>query len=235
MTAGHINALRRYRTPIVYDAIERFGIRPKAEGYTDATIRTFTPGLGPFAGYAVTGKIVAAAEPQPDETTVPWRAVWDAIARTPGPKLMICEDLDHPPRGCAWGDVSASIFQRLGCSAVITNGAVRDVRQAEALGFGMFASSLIVGHANVRFVAVNEPVTVGGLSVRPGDLLHADEHGVVVIPAEIDLVALLDMIDRLLRSEAAIIDYARNGADFSVERLNEQMDRLNAAGGHHLR
>ena len=50
-----------------------------------------------------------------------------------------------------------------------------------------------------------------------------------------DLAALLDMIDRLLRSEAPVIEYARNGADFSVDNLNERMDRLNAAGGHHLR
>jgi regulator of RNase E activity RraA len=148
---------------------------------------------------------------------------------------MVCQDMDTPPRGCAWGDVSASIFLRLGCSAVITNGAVRDIREAGALGFGMFAATAIVGHANVRFVDVGSPVTVGGLAVAPGDLLHADEHGVVLVPREINLGALIDMIERLLRSEAAVIDYARNDTGFSLEDLGKRMDRLNAAGGHHLR
>lgn len=234
MTADLVAELRKHRTPIVYDAIERFGVRPKAEGYTDASIRAVLPELGAFAGYACTGRIVAASEPSPNEAAVPWGEVWAYVERRPGPKVMVCQDMDEPPRGCAWGDVSASIFTRLGCSAVITNGTVRDIRQVAALGFGLFASSTIVGHANVRFVAIDTDVTIGGLSVAPGDLVHADEHGVVIVPRAVPLDALLGMIARLLRSEADVIRYAADAPDFSLDRLNERMDRLNAAGGHHL-
>lgn len=234
MTAGLIAALRKHRTPIVYDAIERFGVRPKAEGYTDASIRAILPELGAFAGYACTGRIVAASEPKPDESMVPWRDVWAYVERMPGPKVMVCEDMDQPSRGCAWGDVSASIFTRLGCSAVITNGAVRDFREVAVVGFGLFASGTIVGHANVRFGAIDTPVTIGGLTVTPGDLVHADEHGVVIVPHAVPLDALLDMIGRLLRSEADIVRYATSASDFSLDRLSERVDALNAAGGHHL-
>lgn len=233
MTAALIAELCKYRTPIVYDAIERFGVRPKAEGYSDSTIRAVLPKLGAFAGYACTGRIMAATEPSPTSATVAWHGVWAYVERSPGPKLMVCQDVDHPPRGCAWGDVSAAIFLRLGCSAVVTNGAVRDIREVEALGFGLFAGSPIVGHANVRFIEIGAPVIVGGLQVAPGDLLLADEHGVVVIPETVPLDALLAMIGRLVRSEAAVIGYTTS-TDFSLEGLAERMEKLNEAGGHHL-
>jgi regulator of RNase E activity RraA len=143
---------------------------------------------------------------------------------------MVCQDMDQPPaRGCAWGDVSASIFRRLGCNAVITNGAVRDIRQVEKLGFGLFAHGPVVGHANVRFVEIGGPVKVGGLTVHPGEILHADEHGAVIIPAGVDLEALVRIADQFMASERRIIDYAQTSATFSVTELRQLMDRHDAA------
>lgn len=234
MTAELLATLRQYRTPIVYDAVERFGVRPKASGYTDGSIRAVLPGLGAFCGIAATGRIMAETEPGPASARVPWRDVWAYVASLPAPSIMVCQDMDSPPRGCAWGDVSAAIFKRLGCTAVVTNGAVRDIREVEALGFGLFASGPIVGHANVRFVEIGTPVKVGGLVVAPGDLIHADEHGALVIPPDVPLDALIGMIGRLLKSEAAVIHYATGDAAFSLDDLSGRMDKLNAAGGHHL-
>jgi regulator of RNase E activity RraA len=224
-----LDALRRLRTPIVYDAVEQFGLRPREEGYTDQTIRSILPSLGPFVGYAVTGRIMAEEAFAPGNVRVSWQDVWNYVAASRQPSIMVCQDLDQPPgRGCAWGDVSATIFRRLGCQAVVTNGAVRDIREVEAVGFGLFAAGPIVGHANVRFVEVGGPVKVGGLKVSPGDLIHADEHGAVIIPAEIDLPTLLRVAESFLASERGVMDYVRTSTAFSIAELDRRMEAHHA-------
>lgn len=222
--------LRQLRSPIVYDAIERFGLRPRQDGYTDGSIRSILPRLGAFVGHAVTGRIMAELPHEPGGARIGWEQVWTYVERQKKPSIMVCQDMDQPAgRGCAWGDVSASIFRRLGCNAVVTNGSVRDIRQVEEIGFGLFAGGPIVGHANVRFVEIDGPVKVGGLVVHPGDLLHADEHGAVIIPREIDLEALVQIADQFMASERSVIDYTRNSPTFSVAELRERMDRHDAA------
>ena len=219
-------SLRQLRTPIVYDAVERFGLRPRQDGYTDHSVKCILPSLGAFVGYAVTGRVMAELPHDPGGKRVEWEEVWAYVGAAPKPSIMVCQDLDQPAgRGCAWGDVSASIFRRLGCNAVVTNGSVRDIRQVEDIGFGLFAGGPIVGHANVRFVEIGGTVKVGGLVVRPGDLLHADEHGVVVIPKEIDLAELLRVADEFLASEARVISYARSSKSFSIAGLKREMER----------
>jgi 4-hydroxy-4-methyl-2-oxoglutarate aldolase len=225
--------LRQLRSPIVYDAVERFGLRPRQEGYTDGSVKCILPSLRAFVGYAVTGRIMAEQPHESGNPRVAWEDVWTYVDRQPKPSIMVCQDLDQPPgRGCAWGDVSASIFRRLGCNAVITNGSVRDIRQVEEIGFGLFAGGPIIGHANVRFAEVGAPVKVGGLAVRPGDLLHADEHGAVVIPAEIDLAELVRVAGQFMDSEGSVIEYARSSATFSIAELRRRMDRHDAAEYH---
>jgi regulator of RNase E activity RraA len=222
--------LRQLRSPIVYDAVERFGLRPRQEGYTDGSIRCILPKLGAFVGYAVTGRIMAEQPHEAGGRRIDWEEVWTYVERQKKPSIMVCQDMDQPAgRGCAWGDVSASIFRRLGCNAVITNGSVRDIRQVEEIGFGLFAGGPIVGHANVRFVEIDSPVKIGGLIVRPGDLLHADEHGAVIIPPEVDLEALVRIADQFMASERTVIDYAQNSPTFSVTELRRRMDRHDAA------
>jgi 4-hydroxy-4-methyl-2-oxoglutarate aldolase len=213
--------LRRYRTPIVYDAIERFDVRPKNEGYTDSTIRSLLPSLGAFAGYAWTGKIVGELPEADGERAVPWREVWESVSSALRPSIAVVQDLDQPPgRGCAWGDVGVAIFQALGCVAAITNGSARDLREVEELGFGLFAAGPIVGHANVRFVELNTPVKIGGLVVNPGDLVHADEHGATVIPEGINLVELIRVIDHVIEAEEKVKGFCRT-PNFKLDELDD--------------
>ena len=222
--------LRQLRSPIVCDAIERFGVRLRQDGYTDGSVKCLLPSLGAFVGYAVTGRIMAEQPHEPGNLRVAWQDVWAYVDGQPKPSIMVCQDLDQPPgRGCAWGDVSASIFRRLGCNAVITNGAVRDIRQVEALGFGLFAQGPVVGHANVRFVEIGGPVKVAGLAVHPGDLLHADEHGAVIIPREVNLPELVRVAEQFMASERTAIDYARSSDAFSIAGLKQRMDRHDSA------
>ena len=88
----------------------------------------------------------------------------------------------------------------------------------EALGFQLFAPSPVVGHAWTRWVEIDTPVKVGSLGVYPGDLIHGDEHGVMVIPKEVPLEELLSFIGKFLASEKTIVDYC-TGPDFELDTL----------------
>lgn len=216
-----LDRLRAYRTPTIYDALERFNLRPKNQGYTDTTIRCILPSLGAFVGYAWTGKIAGDQPARPGEPVVSWRAVWEDAGRAQRPSFAVVQDLDNPAgRGCAWGDVSATIFKALGCCAALTNGSVRDIPEIESMGFGLFASGPTVGHANVRFVEIGCPVTVGGVTVQPGDLIHADEHGALVVPADIDLEELIRTADHILAAEMRVKAYCHS-PEFDVAELDD--------------
>ncbi|MGD2155571.1 MAG: RraA family protein [Anaerolineales bacterium] len=224
-----LEALKEIRTPIVYDAIERFGIRSRSEGTTDPSIRCILPSLGAMVGYACTGKIVGELPPAIGERLIAWEEVWDYTKQSLAPGVMVVQDLDQPPgKACAWGDVAASIFLNLGCVGAITNGGVRDIREVEKLGFHLFAPGPVVGHGYIRFVEINTPVKVGSLIVHPGDLIHADEHGVLNIPKDIPLDELLEVIRAFLTSERSIIEYCtRPGFELDelIHRMSEHEEK----------
>ena len=148
-----------------------------------------------------------------------------AHARTiRAPRVVVVKDLDDPPaHGSLWGEVHATIFGALGCVGCVTDGAVRDLDEARAMGFHFFASGPSVSHAYVRVETVGEPVEIGGLLVAPGDLLHADQHGVLKIPREI-AAELPAAADRVIESEQALLRWVRSD-DFDPERLAEMRAR----------
>ena len=228
-------ALRQIRTPILYDTIERLNLRPRNQGYMDTSIRCIFPGLGAIVGYACTGKVAAELPPAPEETVTPWRDVWSYVGRSQKPSIMVVQDMDQPPaRGCAWGDVAASIFTALGCTGAITNGGVRDLPEVEALKFPLFASSAVVGHAYIRYIAAGTPVKVGGQVIHPGDLIHADMHGVLIIPPQVVLEDLVRQAHEFMASEKIVIDYCRSGK-FDIDEVVRQMDAHDKRVSSHMK
>src|SRR5205814_912061 len=148
-------------------------------------IRTLFPEMGPLVGYAVT--CVIRAEPQPLQghraSTYGW---WDYVQTIPAPRVVVVHDLAEPRgQGAQWGEVQANIHKALGCVGVVTDGSVRDLDEVRGLGFQFAAAHVSVSHAYVHMVDFGLPVKVGGLWVKPGDLIHCDQHGAVTIPAEI--------------------------------------------------
>jgi len=217
--------LKKIRTPIIYDAIERFGVRPRSEGYTNGSIRSILPSLESLIGYACTAKVIAEFPPLPHEHIFRMKDVWEYVRCSSSPSVIVIQDLDQPPgKGCAMGDLAASIFLNLGCKGVVTNGGVRDIREVEKLGFQLYASNPVVGHAYIRYVEIDVPVKIGSLLIHPGDLIHADEHGVVIIPKEVPLPALLDVAHKFLKSEAVIVDYCQQPG-FDLEELVHLVDQ----------
>jgi len=185
LTTQEIEALKKITSPSVANAIETFKVRPREQGNVSSAIRALFPEMGPMVGYAVPCVIRAEAGPIEGHraSTYGW---WDFVLSIPAPRVIVVHDLDDPRgQGAQWGEVQANIHRALGCLGVVTDGTVRDLPEAEAVGFHFFSGHVSVSHAYVHMVDFGAPVKVGGLWIRPGDLLHGDQHGVVVVPPEI--------------------------------------------------
>ena len=180
-----LDELRKISSPTIANAIETFRVRPWNEGFVSSEITCRFPRLGVMLGYAVTA-LIRAEQPPLEGHRVDQFAWWDHVAQSPGPRVAVMHDVDEPRgQGAYWGEVQANVHRALGCAGVVTDGTVRDLPEAEAAGFHFFSAHVSVSHAYVHMVDFGLPVKVGGLVVRPGDLLHGDQHGVVVIPPEI--------------------------------------------------
>jgi 4-hydroxy-4-methyl-2-oxoglutarate aldolase len=216
LTAAELEPLRKYCTPTIANAIEIFNVRSRELGFLPHTIRCLLPQIGPIVGYAVTSKTIAAklkpGEVDPDLLGDYLRYV-DAM---PGPKIAVGQDLDNPAGlGAQFGEVTATIHQKLGCVGHITSGCPRDLDEVAALGFALFGLNPCVSHAFVRLVEFGTTLDMCGVPIQAGDLLHADKHGVCVIPHEVapKLAAACAEVER---QERPLLEICRK-ADFSLE------------------
>ncbi len=214
-----IEALKKITSPSVANAIETFKVRPRNQGQMSSEIRALFPEMGPLVGYAVTA--VIRAEPEPLEghraSTYGW---WDYVLSIPAPRVIVVHDLDEPRgQGAQWGEVQANIHKALGCAGVVTDGSVRDLDEVRALGFQFAAAHISVSHAYVHMVDFGLPVKLGGLWVKPGDLVHADQHGVVTIPPDI-AERIPEAVAKVEADERKIIDVCKS-KDFSAQKLKD--------------
>jgi regulator of RNase E activity RraA len=223
-----LDALKRFDTPTLSNAVETFALRSRAEGFADSQIRCIFPDLPRMMGYAVTAKISARAAPAVDVVSSGFGALYDHARSQPEPRIVVVQDLDAPDScGSLWGEVHATIFGALGCEGTVTNGLVRDLPEAEAVGFRYFAAGIGVSHAYVAVEEVGCEVSVGGLTVKPGDLLYADVHGVLSIPGEI-AEQLPQAADDLISREQQLIAWVRS-AEFDPTRIVEMRMKHNLA------
>lgn len=210
-------ALKQLSSPTIANAIETFKIRPREAGNLSSEIRGLFPEVGSVVGYAVTALIRAERAPVEGRRASTF-AYWDHVLSIRAPRVVIVHDLDDPRgQGAQWGEVQANIHKALGCTGVVTDGSVRDLDEVRALGFQFCAAHVSVSHANVHLVDFGIPVKVGGVWIRPGDLIHADQHGAVTIPLEI-ADRIPDAAAKIEAEERRIIDVCRS-TEFSVDRL----------------
>jgi len=216
-----IRELAGITTPTIANAVELFDIRPRNVGFASGAIRCIFPELPTVVGYACTATI-KADQPGDAAERVAAQALWEHALAMPAPRIIVVGDEDDPQAiGSLWGEVNGSIHKALGAVAVVTDGGMRDVDEVEAMGLQFFARDVIVSHAYVHLTSVGKPVTIGGMTVNPGDLLHGDKHGVMQIPHEI--AARIPEAVRLVEErERPIIDLCRS-PEFSIEKLRALM------------
>lgn len=210
-------ALRRWPTCAISNAVELFNIRPRNEGFMLPEIKCIFPELGPMIGFAATAVISADS---PEGRRIPPPEWWEVVRKIPEPRVVVIHDLDRPVIGSFWGEVNANIHKALGCVGTVTDGSVRDLDEVQEAGFHFFASCVTVSHAYVHLVEVGIPVKVGGLVVKPGDLIMGDKHGVISIPLEIagEVPQAAQMVEDW---ERRVINFCKS-KEFTVDGLKDR-------------
>ena len=188
LTQQQLDGLRAIDSPTIANAIEYFGVRPRVAGYCGSNVRCLVPDAGPtMLGYAVTCKGDSTTEDKDRrEHTELYRAI---AALQPLPAVVVIGDDGDRSRihlSCHAGEMMATTMKRVGAVGLVTDGGLRDIREITALGgFHYFGRGLVVAHGRPCIYDIGATVTIDGMEVRPGDLLHGDENGITVIPAEI--------------------------------------------------
>ena len=219
ITRELLTRLAEADTPTVCNALELVVPERRAKGFTTRPFVVAFPTLAPIVGVARTATI-RAREPSsraPSEAKALRLDYYRYVAADALPTVAVIQDLDDPPGfGAFWGEVNSAVHKGLGCLGCITNGSIRDL-DLLAPGFQLLAGSVGPSHAWVHLEAFGCDVEVHGVTVRHGDLVHADRHGAVVIPAEA-ASRLPEAIELCGRREAPILAAAR-APGFTVEKL----------------
>jgi regulator of RNase E activity RraA len=185
--------LKRWNTPTIYNGWEQITGRDAAhECFNLEESKDFMPQMGPMVGYAITVVIEPGNKVHKSNNPNALSDYRKYVASSPGPKIVVVQDLDKPAvLGSFWGEVNANIHKALGCVGTITDGSIRDMDEMTNAGFKALARRLSVGHAHSTPVKWGCEVEVFGTKILPGQLIHADKHGFLVIPQE-DEQGILD-------------------------------------------
>ena len=215
--------LQSFDTPTVCNALEALAPKRRGYGYTVQPLVCTRPELKPIVGVARTARIRSA---HPSDVTGQAaldlsNAYYAYVDAGPKPSIIVIQDIDEQRGyGAFWGEVNSAIHLGLGCAGLITDGGVRDLPDI-APGFQMLAGRVIPSHAHVHVVDFGHPITVAGMRVADGDLIHADQHGAVVIPHDVaDKVKEAALL--IQRRERVIIDAAKQPG-FNAEKLRAAM------------
>ena len=216
--AAFISSLSKYDTPTICNAIEVAQGGRGFSAFTRGTMVSAMNGAKAMVGYARTAKIAGQHKPDEAQDVIKARRIdyYRHMASGEGPTICAIEDVDAPECVSAWwGEVHTAVHKGLGLNGALTNGVIRDLDDHEP-GFPVVAGSIGPSHMFVHVRELGTPVQIFGLTIQDGDLVHADQHGAVVIPPGV-LPRLEDAIQTLLSSETIIIGPARQpGFDIDV-------------------
>lgn len=231
-------ALAKIDTCDVANAIETFATQLRNEGFTDSSIQCRFPSLPPMLGYAMTLKVRTSSPSAKTGTYVDRSDWWSRLTAMPFPHVLVVQDLDHGQAGAGAfvGEIHAAILKALGCVGIVTNGSLRDLPGMQKLNFHAYSGKLSPSHAYAHIVDIGGEVEIAGLTIRPGDLLHGDQHGILRVPFEV-AEGIAPVVEFLQQREMEILDYCRSG-QFSVAGLQEllaaQKTRgVGVSGGSH--
>jgi regulator of RNase E activity RraA len=226
LTEEELDGLHQFDPCVIANAVETFNVRLRNTGFTSGNIRCMFPDASPMVGYAVTARLSSGEPPIGGGTFQDRGDLWKFLLQSSAPRILVLQDMDDPPgRGAFIGDMHAAILRTLGCVAYVTNGAVRELTSIHSMGLKLFARNVSVSHAYAHIFDLGAAVTIDGMEVHTGDLLHGDRHGILSIPPEI-AGSLPEVAARLQRIERRVIDYCQSSG-FSVEGLAEVMKKVN--------
>ena len=217
MSQSFIDYLKTVDTPTLINGIETLKLRPNHEGFTPLEIRCLFPDLGRMCGYAVTAQVETVTQTGSFELER-FLDLYRAVEAAPKPAVIVLQEIGgFGDYSAHCGEVMATFFTRLGATGLVSDCAVRDLPEVRRLGFHYFARGSVASHANYRIVRTNTPVQILGMPVKPGDLLHGDENGLITIPAGVENT-LPEAIENVRRKERKVMDFVRS-PEFSLDRF----------------
>jgi 4-hydroxy-4-methyl-2-oxoglutarate aldolase len=200
--------LAGFDSPTIANAMELLGLRDRTDGYIGGSIRCQFPTLRSMVARALT--VTMTSRPGPPASRTGYWQMWEALWDAPRPSVLVVQDLSGAPTRVAYvGEVMATLAKRLGCVGFVTDAGVRDLAEVEALGLHLFAPHAVVSHGNFEIVEVGVEVTLDGQRVRPGDILHGDRHGIVLIP-DGALASLGGAVETVRQGEAELLEFIRS-------------------------
>jgi len=220
-TAADLEILKRWDTPTICNGLELVAPERRAIGFTVEPMVTADRKLLPIVGLARTGMIRAK---EPPRGPIPPREDWyDYVAAQDLPTIAALQDIDdRPGYGAFWGEVQSTVHLALGVKGCVTNGSFRDVDML-APGFQIIGGRIGPSHAHVHMVQMRCEVNLFGMLVKDDDVVHADYHGAVVIPADA-VRKLPDAIELISRREKVILDMAR-AEGFTSAKMRDALKR----------
>lgn len=198
--------------------------------YTDNTIDCWYPELGPRAGVAVT---CVYGIPDPNYGELSFMDVVDALDEASTPSIIAVEqdfpDDIAPSVGLTGGNMT-SAMRTLGCVGCVSDGPGRDIEECRPMDFQYLMAGTSPGHGDTAVQAVNVPVSICGMDVAPGEIIHMDANGAVKFPAEhlddvLENVRALEEREEELQTEVQAADNAEDvRAAFLGEEYGEDDD-----------
>ena len=186
-------SLQKMDSATMANAIEHFAVRDRTTGYANAELTCQFPQAAPMVGYAVTcvGDTTMPGDTRPSGVA----QLVDHVEAAPKPAVIVIQAAGHEQaRMCYLGDMFTATMSKFGAVGVVTNGNCRDrsgiARRTPE--FHLFSKGWVVSHGYGVYYNFNTTVTVAGLTIEPGDLLHGDESGVLKVPTDI----AADAVDR---------------------------------------
>jgi regulator of RNase E activity RraA len=230
--ATDLKLLAQFDTPTISNTIELFEVRPRSEGYMDGRIRACFPEMPPVVGYAATATMRCAVPRREDDVYGSLDRQVARFAELPPPPVVVFQDLDDPAVAATFGEIMCTTYQSFGAAGLITSGAARDLEQVRRIGFPAFSNGAVCSHGYSHIVDLHRTVRVGGLTVHPGDLIHADANGVTTIPLDI-AADVAHAAAEFVAAETIVLNYLKSGkptVDGFAEARKSMMSALAALG-----
>ena len=226
LTKELIIFLKKFDTPTISNALDIYRGSRSADGYTKYPFIAANTKLEPIVGIARTAKIRASNPPilSPEETKSIRLKYYEYISKlcTNSPNaspICVIEDLDWPnPTGSFWGEVNVALHKGLGLEGTITSGLLRDLDAIDK-SYQVLANGIGPSHAYVHVVEFKSSVNIHGLNINDGDIIHADQHGAVIIPEQA-LLIIKKAINHMTKKEKHLIEAAKE-ENFNIEKLRD--------------
>lgn len=227
MTAQEtLKQLEQFDTPSISNVVATYPDDPLCLGlynpwsedwYTDQTIKCMYPELGPRAGYAIT---CVYGMPDPNFDELSFMDIVDELDKSPTPTILALEQ-DFPPEvaekvGLTGGNMTTAM-ESLGCVGCVSNGPARDIDEIRPMEFQYLVTGVSPGHGDMAVQAVNVPVSICGMDVAPGEIIHMDENGAVKFPAD-RADDVLNNVQELEKRESELQDRVRNASSVANVR-----------------